>query len=221
MKTRSLTLAYLAIVSMMSCIAILAPTMASAQDTAGAFTDGSTNLRWLVRARLLRLDPKNHDTTGLDLSINSKTIPDVDLSYFFTPQWAAELVLTVPQKQHIRAGGEGIGSLRHLPPTLTLQYHFAGLGAFKPYVGAGVNYTRFSSVRFSPTVETSLQPGVEKSSVGAALQAGIDYDLGRNLILNFDVKKLQIRADVRSAGTRLGALKIDPWLIGVGLGWRF
>ncbi|MGI4776561.1 MAG: OmpW/AlkL family protein [Janthinobacterium lividum] len=221
MKTRSLTLAHLAIASMTSCIAVLAPAVASAQDTANASTDGNTDLRWLVRARVLRLDPANHDTTGLDLSINGKTIPDVDLSYFFTPQWAAELVLTVPQKQHIRAGGEGIGSLRHLPPTLTLQYHFAGLGALKPYVGAGVNYTRFSGVRFSPAVEAALQPGIEKSSVGAALQAGIDYDLGRNLVLNFDIKKLQIRTDVRSAGARIGELKVDPWLIGVGLGWRF
>lgn len=105
--------------------------------------------------------------------------------------------------------------------TLTGQYHFTGLGAFKPYLGAGVNYTRFSSVDFNPAVAAALQPSIEKSSVGLALQAGVDYAIGRNLVLNFDVKKLQIRTDVMSAGNRIGTLKVDPWLVGVGLGWRF
>ena len=176
---------------------------------------------WLVRLRAVQLDPANHDSSGLDLSINSKAIPDVDISYFFTPEWATELVLTVPQKQDIRAGGANIGSLKHLPPTLTGQYHFTGLGAFKPYLGAGVNYTRFSSVDFNPAVAAALQPSIEKSSVGLARQYGVDDALGRNLVLNFDVKKLQIRTDVMSAGNRIGTLKVDPWLVGVGLGWRF
>lgn len=195
-------------------LATLICTGAVAQDIAA---DG----RWLVRARAVRLDPANHDSTGLDLSIDSKTIPELDISYFFTPQWAAELVLTVPQKQRISAAGTEIGSLKHLPPTLTLQYHFDGLGAFKPYLGAGVNYTRFSSVSFAPAVAAALQPSLEKSSVGLALQAGLDYDLGHNLVLNFDVKKVQIRTDVMSAGNRVGTLKVDPLLVGVGLGWRF
>lgn len=206
MKTRLVPLAA-------ALLAALATVPAQAQET----PQGD----WLVRLRAARLSPANHDSTGLDLSINDKTIPDLDISYFFTPNWAAELVLTVPQKQEIRAGGSNIGSLKHLPPTLTGQYHFTGLGAFKPYLGAGVNYTRFSSVDFNPAVAAALQPGIDKSSVGLALQAGVDYAIGRNLVLNFDVKKLQIRTDVMSAGNRIGTLKVDPWLVGVGLGWRF
>jgi outer membrane protein len=122
---------------------------------------------WLVRARAVNLDSANKDSTGLDLSINDKVIPEIDVTYFFTPNISAELVLTYPQKHDLSAGGTEIGSLKHLPPTLTAQYRFTGLGAFTPYVGAGVNYTRFSSIKLPAGV------GIDKSSVGAAVQVGV------------------------------------------------
>jgi outer membrane protein len=176
---------------------------------------------WLVRVRAVNLQSANKDSTGLNLSINDKVIPEIDFSYFFTPQFAAELVLTYPQKQTIRSNGADIGSLKHLPPTLTAQYHFTSLGAFKTYLGAGVNYTRFSSVSFSPAVLAALQPTLSQNSFGLALQAGFDFEVAKNVYLNFDVKKVQIRTDVKSAGTQVGTLKVDPWLVGVGAGWRF
>jgi outer membrane protein len=181
----------------------------------------SQDLPFMVRVRAVALQSANTDSTGLDLSINDKVIPEIDFSYFVTPQWALELVLTYPQKHTIRAGGTEIGSLRHLPPTLTAQYHFTGLGAFKPYLGAGLNYTRFSNVRFVPTVQAALQPSVGKDSIGFAVQAGFDYEVAQNVYLNVDVKKVQIKTDIRSAGTRVGTFKVDPWLIGVGIGRRF
>ncbi len=157
----------------------------------------------------------------LGLSINDKLIPEVDITYFFTPAFAAELVLTYPQKQHLRTGGMAIGSLKHLPPTLTPQYHLTTLGAVKPYVGAGLNYTRFSSVRFDPPVQAALQPSIEKSSVGFALPAGVDCEFSPGWYANLDVKTVQIRADVKSAGSTVGEFKVDPWLLGVGVGRRF
>lgn len=190
--------------------AALLPLTAQAQETP-----------WLVRVRAVNLDSANKDSTGLDLSINSKVIPEIDVSYFFTPQLAAELVLTYPQTQTIRSAGTEIGSLKHLPPTLTLQYHLTTLGAFKPYVGAGVNYTRFSSVNFAPAIDTALQPSITKDSWGFAAQIGADYEITKNTYLNLDIKKVQIRTDVRSFGTKVGEFKVDPWLIGVGVGLRF
>lgn len=186
-----------------------------------AFAAQAQDAPWLVRLRAVDLQSANKDSTGLDLSINDKVIPEVDFSYFFTPQFAAELVLTYPQKQTIRAGGTDIGSLKHLPPTLTAQYHFTDLGAFKPYVGAGLNYTRFSSVSFTPAVQAALQPTLSKNSFGLALQVGFDYEVVKNTYVNVDVKKVQIRTDVSSAGTKVGTFKVDPWLIGIGIGRRF
>lgn len=176
---------------------------------------------WQVRVRAVHLDSADKDSTGLDLSLSRKTIPEFDISYFFTPHWAAELILTYPQKHKLYAGGARIGSLKHLPPTLTVQYHFLPQAQWRPYVGAGLNYTRFSGVRFEPAVQDALSPSIEKSSVGLALQAGIDVMLDKQWSINVDVKKLQLRTDVRSAGTKVGEFKVDPWLVGVGVGFRF
>jgi len=170
---------------------------------------------WLVRVRAVHLDPANDDGTGLDLSINSKWIPEVDVSYFFTPNIAAELVLTVPQKHTVSAGGTEIGSLKHLPPTLLAQYHFTNFQGFKPYLGGGVNYTRFSSVNLPAGVD------IDRDSFGPALQAGVDFPLTKNISLNLDVKKVWIRTDVSAGGAKLGTFKVDPVLVGVGVGYRF
>lgn len=189
--------------------------------TSGAAMAQQQDGKWMVRFRAVNIDSVNKDTTGLDLSINDKVIPELDISYFFTPNFAAELILTYPQKHNLRAGGARIGSLKHLPPTLTAQYHFTNLGAFKPYVGAGINYTRFSSVKFDPAVDEALSPSIKKNSWGPALQVGFDYALDKNWSINFDVKKVYIKTDVRSAGTKVGTFKVNPVLVGVGLGYRF
>ena len=185
--------------------------------SAFAQTGSTAEGPWLVRVRAVNLDAANKDSTGLGLSMNDKTIPEVDVSYFFTPHIAAELVLTVPQKHTLSSSvlGGAIGSFKHLPPTLTLQYHFAPGASIRPYVGAGLNYTKFSGVNLPAGVD------IERSSVGLALQAGVDVPLSRNLSLNVDVKKVQIRTDVSALGTTIGTFKADPLLFGVGLGWRF
>ena len=170
---------------------------------------------WLVRVRAVNLDSANKDSTGLELTVNNKVIPEVDISYFFTPNIAAELILTYPQKHTLKAGGTEIGTLKHLPPTLTAQYHFTQLGAFKPYLGAGVNYTRFSSVELPAGVD------IDRNSYGLAVQAGFDYEVAKNVYLNVDVKKVQIRTDVSAGGNDIGTFKVDPLLIGVGVGYRF
>lgn len=200
------------------CAAVL---LALAGGVALPFAVQAEESPWLVRVRAIDLESDNEDSTGLNLAINNRIIPEVDISYFFTPQIAAELVLTYPQKQTIYSNGAEIGKLKHLPPTLTLQYHFEKMREFKPYVGIGVNYTRFSSVHFSPAVQAALQPSLSKNSVGLALQAGVDFEFRKNWYLNLDLKKVNIRTDVKSAGAKVGEFKVDPWLLGVGVGMRF
>jgi outer membrane protein len=187
----------------------------------GAAAQAQDSGDWIVRARALYMDPANKDSTGLDLNVNEKLFPEVDISYFFTPNIAAELILTYPQKHDIRSGGAKIGSLKHLPPTLTAQYHFTGLTGWRPYLGAGLNYTRLMSVNFDDAVDAALEPSVKKNSFGWALQAGFDVPIGGGWLFNVDVKKLQIRTDVSSFGSKVGTLKVDPVLFSVGVGKRF
>ena len=189
--------------------------------TSGAAFAQQAEGPWLVRVRAVNLDSANKDSTGLDLSVNNKVIPELDISYFFTPNIAAELILTYPQKHDLRSGGADIGSLKHLPPTLLAQYHFTNFGGFKPYVGVGINYTNFSSVNFDPAVQAALNPSIKRNSWGAALQVGFDIPLTKQLSLNFDVKKVYIKTDVYSGDVKVGTFKVDPVLVGVGLGYRF
>lgn len=177
---------------------------------------------WLVRVRAVHLDPadKSDPVGGVGasdrLTVSGKTIPEFDVSYFFTPNLAAELVLTYPQKHDVSLDGAKIGTFKHLPPTLLLQYHFVLDAPVKPYVGAGVNYTTISKVNILGGAGS-----LEHDSVGLALQAGLDYAIDKKWSLNFDVKKVQIRSDVYISGAKASRVKIDPLMLGVGVGYRF
>lgn len=177
---------------------------------------------WMVRVRLERLSPadKSDPVGGVGasdrISVSKKTMPDIDISYFFTPNISAELVLTYPQKHDVMLDGTQIGTFKHLPPTLLAQYHFMPEATFSPYLGAGVNYTNIHNVELLGGAGS-----LEHKSVGLALQAGADYKIDKNWSLNFDVKKIQIRSDVFAAGNKISNVQIDPWLVGVGVGYRF
>ena len=173
---------------------------------------------WMLRARGVGLDMANKDSTALGLSVNNKTIPEVDISYFINKNVAVELILTVPQKQTVNSSAlaTDIGTFKHLPPVMTLQYHFDNFADFKPYVGAGLNYTQITQVNL-------LDGGanINSHSWGAALQAGVDFPIDKNLSFNIDIKKLNLKTDVFVGGDNKGVLKINPTLIGVGLGYRY
>jgi outer membrane protein len=173
---------------------------------------------WMVRARAVNLDMTNKDSTGLGLSVDNKTIPEIDVSYFINKNVAVELVLTVPQKQTVSSSAlaADIGTFKHLPPTVTLQYHFDNFTGFTPYVGAGVNYTKIT--------QTNLLNGdatLDGHSWGSAFQAGVDFPIDKNLSFNIDVKKVNLKTDVYVSGVNSGTLKLNPLLVGVGIGYRY
>ena len=197
--------------------------MVAALGLVGAAVPGwAQESPWLVRVRAVHIDPADKSDpvggTGASdrLHVSSKWIPEVDISYFLTPNWAAELVLTYPQKHDFTLDGQRIGSLKHLPPTLLAQYHFLPGAQFDPYVGAGINYTLISKVDILGGAGR-----LEHDSIGAALQAGVDFRIDAKWSVNLDVKKVQIRSDVDINGVHASRVKIDPVLLGVGVGYRF
>ncbi|OXT00781.1 hypothetical protein B7H23_11940 [Notoacmeibacter marinus] len=183
--------------------------------------------RWQVRARAVGViieDSGNIDQVpGSDLEFSDSIIPELDITYYFTPNIAAELILGTT-KTNIEEDGAGLGDVGStwvLPPTLLLQYHFTNFGAFKPYVGAGVNYTIF----FEEEGDGPLASLDIDDAFGAALQVGFDYMFTDNWGMNFDVKKLFVETDWegRDAAGNLftGEANINPWMIGTGITYRF
>jgi outer membrane protein len=169
---------------------------------------------WMVRVRAVNVNWENGgqaNTSSTNVWADDKNIPEVDISYFFTKNIAAELVLTYPQKVDIYAGASKLGHLNALPPSLLLQYHFTNFGQVKPYVGAGINLTHFGRN------DSYGGPAVDKYSVGYAAQVGVDYMIDKHWGVNLDVKYLQI--DTYVSG--VGELKLNPVTAGVGVTYKF
>jgi len=175
---------------------------------------------WMLRARVLGVVPQESSTlTGAPghIKVDNSVVPEVDVSYFFTPNISAELIAAVTPHDVTTSAGVDAGSSWLLPPTLTLQYHFTQLDSIKPYVGAGVNYTHFFNADAG-----ALNAVKYDDSFGGALQAGVDIPIKDNWYANIDVKKVFISTTAKFSPSGVRAdVDIDPWLIGVGIGYKF
>ncbi|MER9031839.1 OmpW family protein [Mesorhizobium sp. M0674] len=182
---------------------------------------------WQIRLRALGVITEDsgyvNTVPGSGLSFSDTVPPELDISYFFTDNIAAELILGTTyaniEGQGAIGGLGNIGKVWLLPPTLTLQYHFTNFGAFNPYVGAGVNYTIFYNQDAGSADALEV-----KNTFGTALQVGFDYMVDQHWGVNFDVKKLFLKPDfdVTVDGAKLtGTAALDPWLIGAGVTYRF
>ncbi len=192
---------------------------------------------WLVRLRGIYVAPQDASGPVLpavptgSVTVDDAIVPELDFTYFFTNNIAAELILAT--SPHDIAGAGALSALGEiadtmaLPPTLTLQYHFAPEGRMRPYVGAGVNWTIFYSEDASTSLNTALGGATDVSlddSFGWAVQAGVDFDLTERAFLNIDVKyvDLDTTATLDTGGVlNTVDVEIDPIIVGVGLGMRF
>ncbi|MFO1240542.1 MAG: OmpW family protein [Sphingomonadaceae bacterium] len=191
----------------------------------------------LIRLRGIIVAP-NESSSGITptfptekVKINNSAAPEVDFTYMATDNIGFELIAATT-KHHATGTSGTTGSIGRLastwvlPPTLTAQYHFAPASKVRPYVGAGINYTLFYSEKPSAALEAAVGPTKVKmkSSFGWAAQAGIDFDLSKNMFLNLDVKYIDIRTTARLSTTAIGVqtvkVNLNPIVVGVGVGFR-
>lgn len=182
----------------------------------------STIQKWKARLRVIAVIPpsSSYDLSGSDVKISTAVVPELDFTYFFTKNLAAELILgttrhTVKLKNN--SNSATLGKVWLLPPTLNLQYHFPSPN-FTPYIGAGINYTIFYGAK-----DEGASLGY-KNKAGFSTQLGFDVRLNKKWFLNFDVKKIFLKTDVTVKGTPsvvLSDVKINPFVIGLGIGTRF
>lgn len=207
---------------------------------------------WVVRIRAVDVSP-NEDSVlgktvnknvapvmspGAELTVSDKVIPELDISYYFTKNIAAELILAFGTRHNVSVeddalatvGNQSLGSVNLLPPTLTVQWHFNPDQKFDPYVGAGINYTRMldRNLKVSSGALAGSKIRIDSDSWGYALQAGLDINLKDGWLINADIKYVTIDTDVElknplagGAWTKIDSLDIDPWVLGIGIGKKF
>jgi outer membrane protein len=215
---------------------------------AGFGSFAQTKNEWNIRIRALGVIPQESGTVsviGGKPDLKNSYVPEIDFTYFFASNFSAELILATTRHKvattssNLSAiGGPSsadvnLGKVWLLPPTLTLQYHVPTGTPFKPYIGAGVNYTIFYNADEGPVVK-----GVNyKNKFGIATQVGFDYDISKKMFINVDVKKIFLSTDVKVDASNLtpannpslspvlqninANVKINPWVIGIGVGRRF
>jgi len=180
----------------------------------------------VVRLRATHIAPDESSHLNLSgyqkLEVDSNTIPEIDFSYYFTKNIAAELILATGTRHDVNAiANDGsvskLGSINLLPPTLTAQWHFNPDQTVDPYVGAGLSYIRAidRNLNLSTTGIT-----VDRNMFGPALQAGVDYNLQNKWLVNFDVKKIWFSTDVNTT-SKIDDLDVDPWVLSFGIGKKF
>ena len=196
--------------------ALLAATPALAQSK-GDFTVG---------IGVHNVAPKSNNADlggGARIEVGDSVRPTITGEYFIADNLGIELIAALPFQHDIDiagpAGKVNGGSTKHLPPTLSLQYHFGAPDAkIKPFVGAGVNYTWFfGEDTTGPLAGSKLSLD---NSWGAALHAGIDFKVGNGAI-RIDARKIDIDTDATLNGAKLGTVNIDPMVYGAAYVMKF
>lgn len=178
---------------------------------------------WTVGVGAHQVNPKSDNGSlaggALPVEVESNVRPTITGEYFVADNLGIEVLASLPFKHDIAIDGLGtVGEAKHLPPTVSLQYHF-GQGKVKPFVGAGVNYTKFFSEDTSGALE-----GAElelSASWGLAAHAGVDFKVGENGAIRIDARWIDIDTDVSVDGQDLGTVNIDPLVYGAAYVFSF
>lgn len=182
---------------------------------------------FMVRVRAIGVFPENWGSSisgiGGHVSATNTAAPEIDFSYFLTDNWALELIAATTKHTvtatGTAAGNVDVGSVWVLPPTLLVQYHFMPHERFSPYVGVGLNATFFYASHPAGGIVTSVG---YTNNIGAAIQAGFDYNFSGHWFANFDVKQIFVSTNATINGGAVNAHTwLNPTVVGAGIGYRF
>ncbi|MDD2878175.1 MAG: outer membrane beta-barrel protein [Acidiphilium sp.] len=212
---------------LVSLLALSAPAYAQWWNQPTGFQAGDIMVRLRADGVLPQNMSSNLSRIGGKIDASDTVIPELDLSYFFTPHISVEAIAGT-SRHNIWAndtalGTVKVGSVWVLPPTVTVQYHFGGMGNFVPYVGAGVSLMLFYDSHTAADLQAlGLDTVTYRTGIGPAIEAGFDYHLKGNWYANFVVKQTFVatRASI-GHGTVIAHTNLDPTIVGAGIGYRF
>ncbi|AUQ69904.1 OmpW/AlkL family protein [Phaeobacter inhibens] len=172
---------------------------------------------WTLGVGIANVNPKSDNGTvaGAAATIDDDTALTFTAEYFIRDNIGIELLAASPFEHDISLNGAYTATTKHLPPTLSVNYHFPTQTKFKPFVGVGINYTTFFE-ESSPAGVISLD-----DSVGLALNLGADWQISDRGALRVNVRYMDIETDVTLNGTKIGTAEIDPVTVGFGYVHRF
>jgi outer membrane protein len=197
---------------------------------------------WILRAGVGTVQPKSHSLTYSDvdgtatIDVEDATSLTLGATYMLTRNWALDVAAALPFEHDIKLTadvGTGpvtakIAETKQVPPTFSVQYHFSPDGNFQPYAGLGLNWTTFSGTKLLPDfVDTEIGGLRIDDSFGIAAMFGGDWKVGENMVLNFDVRWIDVDADVFlvapafASEEKQGTAKVDPWFYALNLGFYF
>jgi outer membrane protein len=196
------------------CLALAALAAPAAAQEKGA---------WLLKLGAHVVDPKSDNGSvaggAIDVTVDDSIRPTVMVEYFVAPNLGIEVLAAWPFSHDVEGNGAAIATVDHLPPTVSLQYHFNGGGAVSPYLGAGINYTLFfSEDTRGPLAGADLSLD---SSFGYALHGGVDFAVNEKWAIGVDLRYIDIDSEVELGDTEIGTVEIDPLAYGVYAVWRF
>ncbi|WP_407310127.1 OmpW/AlkL family protein [Pseudomonas sp. nanlin1] len=218
-------------------------TLAIAAPAVQAFEAGDI----IVRAGAVTVDPREKSSSvrldrgapGTDLggkaSMGSDTQLGLNFAYMVTDHLGVELLAATPFEHDVHISGTAngvadgkLGSLKHLPPTLSLVYYpLDKQSRFQPYVGAGLNYTWIYDETVGSNARAAGFDNLHaRNSWGWAAQIGADYMLTDRVMINAQLRYIDIETDAFVSNTALGVrakvdMDVNPWVYMVGLGYRF
>ncbi|MDH1313137.1 outer membrane protein OmpW [Shewanella xiamenensis] len=161
-----------------------------------------------------------------EFQVSNNTQLGLNFGYMLTDNIGIELLAATPFSHDVSLNGVGkIAETKHLPPTLVAQYYFGDAqSTLRPYIGVGVNYTNFFDNEFTNDLGGALTDLSMSTSWGLAAQAGIDYQVNKNWLVNASVWYAQIDSDVKfkfQGAPVTISTDINPWVYMISVGYSF
>jgi outer membrane protein len=165
--------------------------------------------------------------SGSKVNVSNDTIPELDVTYFLTQHWSLETYLGT--SQHIVSAQTPLGNLeiartRVLPPFVLGEYHFTQIHGFVPYIGVGISGLVFFDTRpeTGPAGQGLVHSVHFRSTVGPAVDAGVDHHLGRRWYMNAVIVQsfAPVQLDINGGGIN-ARTQLNLTGLGLGVGYRF
>ena len=167
--------------------------------------------------------------TGLTLDMKSGFGLDFEASVMFSQRFGAEFSIGATAHRLDLTGGECCdvdgGRVWLVPLTAIAQYHVQVYGQWDPYIGLGITY-------IAPIYKLSTDlsdAGIEELDIeggaGLAAQVGLNYRLDNRWYVNLDLRYLDVSLEARVSTDEADlppvTLDIKPFVIGLGVGYRY